>query len=73
MTLFSAFVSSLAVVSCHLSRSTNCDKLPGHQNGQEKPRKVLVTCGPNWPCPENSVCMKISSKEGFCVLEVEDR
>jgi len=74
MTLFSAFVTSLAI----LSRNTPMEQKNVLKNSvEESPKEyksmpILVTCGPYDPCPENSQCMIIYGKEGFCVVVREE-
>lgn len=70
MTLFSAFVSSLAIVSCRVSRSSECTKLSSSRD-DIPPRKVVVTCSDTSPCPPGSQCMRLLGREGFCVLHVD--
>lgn len=73
MTLFSAFVSSLAIFSTSVTRTSECNKLAASNRDYTPPAPIPVTCSDKIPCPRGSQCMRIVGKEGFCVLFKEAR
>lgn len=71
MTIFSAFVSALALSSSGAQKRAKKVAIDAVSAQPQRPR--MLPCDSAGQCPRGSVCMKVFTNYGLCVLEDDRR